>query len=108
MDLAVFGTPEGGLVVGEGPFEACAQPPQDGVAFYRNDFALEESTPWYVPRDVRELAPGETLTDAAAEVAVAWEEPEVDPFAEVFAEVSQAIPPRPPLPKRPSRTPRSR
>jgi menaquinone-specific isochorismate synthase len=92
MELAVFGAPGGGLVVGEGPFEARSTPPSEGVAFYRNDFALSSSEPWRIPAVVRELAPGEELPQATKGVlAVAWEEPGVDPFAEVYGEVSQAI-----------------
>lgn len=92
MDLAVFGVPGGGLVVGEGPFEARAEPPAEGVAFYRNDFALSSPTPWRVPAQVRELAAGEALGEAeSGDLCVDWDEPEVDPFADVYTEVSQSI-----------------
>jgi len=92
MDLAVFGAPDGGLVLGEGPFESLSAPPLEGVAFYRNDFALSSPSPWFVPRRVRRLAPGESLDVVSGEFPViSWEEPEVDPFAEVFGEVSHAI-----------------
>lgn len=92
MDLAVFGAPDGGLVVGEGPFEALSEPPRQGVAFYRNDFALSSGAPWLVPRVVRRLTPRQFLAQAPGErPEICWEEPEVEPFAEVFGEVSQAI-----------------
>lgn len=94
MDLAVFGSSGGGLIVGEGPFEARSTPPREGVAFYHNDFALSSSEPWRIPAVVRELAPGEPVARAGvarSAPGTAWEEPLVDPFAEVFGEVSQAI-----------------
>ena len=92
MELAIFGTPDGGLVVGEGPFETFPEPPAEGLAFYRNDFALSLAEPWFIPRGVSCLEPGESvegLSDERPEVC--WEEPEVETFAEVFGEVSQAI-----------------
>ena len=58
MNLAVFGTPDGGLLVGEGPFEAFAGPPENGVAFYRNDFALSSRAPWFVPCKVEQFERG--------------------------------------------------
>lgn len=92
MNLAVFGTPDGGLVVGDGPFEVLARPPANGLAFYRNDFALSSPTPWHVPARVRELSPGESIREKPGKgPVVVWEEPDVDPFAEVFGEVSTAI-----------------
>ncbi|HBM77465.1 MAG TPA: hypothetical protein DD438_05090 [Verrucomicrobiales bacterium] len=92
MNAAVFRNPDGGLVVGSGPFERLSSPPDNGVAFYRNDFALSCSQPWFVPSNIEILEDGEVpdfLKGALPEIA--WEEPEVEPFAEVFAEVSQAI-----------------
>lgn len=92
MKLALFGTSDGRLIVGEGPFAFSEQPPDHGVAFYRNDFALSEAQPWAIPSQVREMAEGEMIGDASRNPpTVHWTEPEVDPFAEVFGEVSQAI-----------------
>lgn len=90
MKLALFGTSDGRLIVGEGPFEYTEEPPADGVAFYRNDFALSDPKPWAVPAQVRESL-REDLTGEGIDLRVAWTEPEVDPFAEVFGEVSQGI-----------------
>ena len=58
MNLAVFGTSDGGLLVGKGPFESFAEPPEYGVAFYRNDFALSSPTPWLVPSEVERIERG--------------------------------------------------
>jgi len=62
MRRAVFGTSDGGLVVGDGPFESRSDPPEAGVAFYRNDFALSERWPWFVPARTRTVGPGEALS----------------------------------------------
>ncbi len=92
MRRAVFGTSDGGLVVGDGPFESRSDPPEAGVAFYRNDFALSERWPWFVPARTRTVGPGEALSaDEPAIPVVRWSEPPVDPFAAVFADVTQAI-----------------
>ena len=92
MNLAVFGTPDGGLLVGRGPFEVLADPPANGVAFYRNDFALSFPAPWLVPDRVERVERGGSLEGLSHDLPeIEWEEPGVDPFAEVFAEVSQAI-----------------
>ena len=92
MNLAVFGTPEGGLLVGNGPFEVLAEPPENGVAFYRNDFALSSPAPWFVPCSVKQIERGASLEGLSDDLPeIEWEEPGVEPFAEVFAEVSQAI-----------------
>ena len=72
MDLAVFGVPGGGLVVGEGPFERATEPPAHGVAFYRNDFALSASEAWLIPAQVREIPRGETLQPGGDEVEVSY------------------------------------
>ena len=86
MDLAVFGTSDGGLVVGRGPFEARADPPVRGLAFYRNDFSLSRSSPWLIPAAVERLGAGEpVLAGLPPPPRVRWSEPAVDPFAEVFA-----------------------
>lgn len=92
MNLAVFGTPDGGLLVGNGPFEVLAEPPENGVAFYRNDFALSSPAPWFVPCSVKQIERGASLEGLSDDLPeIEWEEPGVEPFAEVFAEVSQAI-----------------
>ena len=92
MNAAVFRNPGGGLLVGNGPFENLSGPPSKGVAFYRNDFSLSCSRPWYVPASVEILDDGEVPEGLKGDnPEIVWEEPEVEPFAEVFAEVSQAI-----------------
>ncbi|MGJ8695807.1 MAG: chorismate-binding protein [Verrucomicrobiaceae bacterium] len=86
MDRAVFGTKEGDILVGHGPFTSQAEPPLSGVAFYRNDFALGNATPWHIPDHVETLTPKE-----ADPLLIAWTEPEPNSFAGVFREVTAAI-----------------
>lgn len=40
---------DGSLLVGYGPFSLAAMRPENGVAFYVNDFALSHEIPWRVP-----------------------------------------------------------
>lgn len=94
MNLAVFGNSDGGLVCCEGPFEVADKPPASGAAIYQNDFALSSATPWKVPARVHDLPRGEAIPlpgIGKGQPAVEWDEPEVEPFAEVFGDVSQAI-----------------
>jgi menaquinone-specific isochorismate synthase len=80
---------EGRYVVGFGPFEERASPPPRGAAFYRNDFGLRDPRPWKVPRTVEVM---ESLPSAGAgEPEIAWEDVGADGFAEVYAEVTEAI-----------------
>ena len=87
MERAVFGTRSGEILVGHGPFTALSDPPQTGVAFYRNDFFLSEEKPWLLPQRVEIL----TKNPPSVPVDVTWEEPDPEGFTEVFQEVSAAI-----------------
>lgn len=87
MERAVFGTRSGEVLVGYGPFTALAEPPQGGVAFYKNNFSLSEEKPWLVPDrlEVLENSP------PAGEIGIEWAELDPLGFSEVFREVSAAI-----------------
>ena len=87
MERAIFGTRDGGILVGYGPFSSQATPPESGVAFYRNDFALRDPEPWLIPDRVEKL---ENFEDFAAP-EVEWMSPEPGGFTGVFREVSEAI-----------------
>lgn len=87
MERAIYGTRDGGILVGYGPFRRQAMPPESGVAFYRNDFALRDPAPWWIPDRVEKL---ENLGQFTAP-DIEWMAPEAGGFAEVFREVSQAI-----------------
>ncbi len=86
MQRAIYGTQDGEVIVGYGPFTDFSEPPPSGVAFYVNDFALSHPRPWRVPDRVEQLE-----VSGAAELDVSWKEPVPDLFANVFREVSEAI-----------------
>lgn len=90
MERAIFGTKEGEILVGYGPFTQQAMPPESGVAFYRNDFALSETEPWFIPSRVGTLEKAD-LSDASEVNKVEWTEPDSGPFADIFREVNDSI-----------------
>ena len=89
-ETAFFRHPDGGWWLGHGPFQAAATPPDDGsAAFYINDFALSDRTPWKIPARLERVA-DLNLTPAPAP-QIAWQPPSGEPFAAVFQEVMAAI-----------------
>lgn len=87
MERAIFGTKEGEILVGYGPFTQQAMPPESGVAFYRNDFALSEPEPWFIPSRVGTLE----KADISEAIKVDWTEPDSGAFADIFREVNHSI-----------------
>lgn len=89
LDLA-----DGRSLVGHGPFLSSAQPPQSGVAFYRNDFGLTSPEPWLVPQ-TWEIVAREEVASRIGQVegvpSCTWEAPDASAFAAVFQEISAAI-----------------
>ena len=77
---AALGGPEGGAclrvgpgrwLLAHGPFRRAADPPPHETAFYRNDFALSQENPWFIP-----AASWETTAPPAAdgaELAISWD-----------------------------------
>jgi menaquinone-specific isochorismate synthase len=92
-DWAFFVKPGGEGLLGLGPFSEAEQPPADGVAFFRQDFALTEERPWRVPAVVERGSAGElaALLPQLERPRWDWEPPDAAPFAEVFHDVVQAI-----------------
>lgn len=86
MDWACFATADGQVVIGHGPFEAFATRPESGVAFYRNDFALSEQQPWFVPARVEITSSLEVIFQGTRDHSVTWQELEAGKFADVFRE----------------------
>lgn len=91
MDWACFATAEGRLVLGHGPFEALEDCPAEGVAFYRNDFALQEERPWLRPARVEVVDSLAGLFQGHGAEEVVWQDPEAGLFAGVFREVMERI-----------------
>jgi len=94
-DYALLKKGDGKILFGKGPFTALEECPQNGVAFYVNDFALSDSKPWKVPSTykivdrVADLVKELNLTKVDLEVE--WGELGPDEFAQVFGEINQAI-----------------
>ncbi len=94
-EYALLKKGDGKILFGKGPFTELESCPQDGVAFYVNDFALSDSRPWKVPSSykvvdrVSDLA--EELNLSKRETEINWDELGPDEFARVFTEINQAI-----------------
>jgi len=89
LDLA-----EGKTLVGYGPFRTTGAAPASGAAFYRNDFGLTSSAPWWIPDRWEILAKGEAarlLKGSGPMPDCIWEAPEASGFAAVFQEISASI-----------------
>ncbi len=83
----------GTVVLGHGPFVSAAAPPDEGVAFFKRDFANPEEKPWRIPQTYEKLASGEfrkKFSDAAFP-EIEWEPPDATPFSIVFQEIMTCI-----------------
>lgn len=78
-------------VVGLGPFQELADQPDEGVAFYCNDFTLSNPRPWKVPHEVIEVASLAELGLLAEDVKIDWSDMDPEGFAGVFAEINEMI-----------------
>lgn len=88
-EMAFLRDRDGGeYVVGHGPFEARESPPESGVAFYRNDFGLQDRRPWKVPARVERGGLPDLFGSGCA---VRWKRMETEGFAEVYAQVTDAM-----------------
>lgn len=91
MDWACFATANGQIVLGHGPFRAFAECPAEGIAFYRNDFALQEEKPWLQPSRFEIVDSLSSVFPTGSAQEVQWQDPEAGLFAEVFREVMDRI-----------------
>ena len=84
---------DGSVVLGHGPFTQSADPPESGVAFYIQDFALRGRTPWQTPSRVERISTDE-LRDRFVDVCPQefdWQTLDATLFSEVFQEVMSCI-----------------
>ena len=84
---------DGSAVIGHGPFQASAQPPTHGLAFYVQDFAMTDSEPWKTPHHVEEITVV-GLADRFADGAAAdfeWAALDAASFSVVFQEVMSCV-----------------
>jgi menaquinone-specific isochorismate synthase len=93
-DYAFLKTDSGQMVYGFGPFTNLPEPPESGVAFYRNDFDLADPAPWKVPKEWG-MAPNLEVVRAsvngAKPPAIRWQAPDRAAFAEVYGEIMREI-----------------
>ncbi len=91
--MAWLANRDGRLVIGHGPFFESAEPPSSGVAFYVQNFALEDAKPWKIPTRIERTSTSEMTLRFRALPALDCEWPAVQatPFSAVFQEVMTAI-----------------
>ncbi|MGJ8632429.1 MAG: chorismate-binding protein [Luteolibacter sp.] len=84
---------DGTVVVGHGPFVSSDVMPEDGVAFYKRDFASVDGGWWQVPSRFERLPIKEFQARYAGEASpkIHWEMPDAMPFSIVFQEVTDRI-----------------
>ncbi len=84
---------DGTVILGKGPFTAVAEPPADGVAFYKRGFASQEEMPWWIPSDFQRMPVEEFQRMNAVRDApvIRWETPDAMPFSFVFQEIMACI-----------------
>ena len=87
-EFAFLSLNPGEIWVGKGPFERLDSPPTNGVAFYINNFFLEESHPWFVPQKTYQVKSLEELgfLPTKVESDLVWEKSRVRKFASIFEE----------------------
>ncbi len=92
-DFALLQSRALGFVLGRGPFEGQAKPPESGVAFYVNDFALGDPRPWKVPAsfEIHDHWGGVAVSGQAAMPEIEWEPVDASNFESVFEGIMSAI-----------------
>jgi menaquinone-specific isochorismate synthase len=84
---------DGSAVIGHGPFEASANAPVVGQAFYIQDFAMTDGFPWKTPRRVEKITTAD-LTSRFADAHPAdceWQPLDAASFSVVFQEVMSCV-----------------
>ena len=90
--FALFRLPDGRAWLGEGPFEALAEAPTDGPAFYWNDFDLSDPTPWKRPARVVPLtAEYTTPWNHLPWPRVNWRHPSTEYFEMAFRRIRRDV-----------------
>ena len=75
------------------PLSESSEPPPDGVAFYKRDFAISGGTPLADPHFLERLANGVSgdCTRVSSIPAIRWETPDAMPFSLVFQEIMTCV-----------------
>ena len=94
MEFAFFRLPDGRAWIGEGPFEALAQPDVENACFYINDFELSDPLPWKMPAHLHEVNPrrmSKWSCDNTGPVRVQWEKPATEWFKMAFRRIRREV-----------------
>lgn len=94
-DIALFRLPGGRAWIGQGPFEAFAEAPAGGGAFYINDFDLSDPLPWKKPARLLDISP-ESLAQGAgwngAQMPhIQWAKPATEWFKMAFRRIRREV-----------------
>ncbi len=84
---------DGSVIIGYGPFEESAGCPGEGVSFYVQDFALQESRPWKTPARTERttIAALAARFEASPPLDCEWDRLDATSFSVVFQEVMSSI-----------------
>ena len=89
-DYAFLKTDSGQMVYGFGPFTNRSQPPEEGVAFYRNDFDLRDTEPWKIPAEwgmSPDLGGIRSTLNGASAPRIHWDRPVRESFRAVYDDI---------------------
>lgn len=91
--IAWLSKPDGSVATGFGPFQESAVPPEEGIAFYVQDFALKCQKPWKIPARHQQISRRELrqFADHKPALGIEWNTLEAGPFSLIFQEVVSAI-----------------
>ncbi len=91
-EMAWLSKRDGSVVIGHGPFVESAAAPEDGVAFYVQDFAMQDARPWKIPARIERSSISELAVchDGPA-LDCEWESLDPAVFSVVFQEVMASI-----------------
>jgi menaquinone-specific isochorismate synthase len=79
---------DGRLVRGSGPFDRRRTAPDDGWAFFVDDFFLSEPSPWLIPSRVEVLGPREEPEEELVRHRpLRWQPPDAEAFRKIFDDV---------------------
>lgn len=91
--MAWLALPNGTVILGHGPFTPAADFPTHETAFYLQDFALSDPTPWKIPSHTETLTQAELTArfHRAPRPDIQWDPIDAVPFSAVFQEIMTAI-----------------
>ncbi len=90
---AWFAKRNGTVVIGHGPFSESEMPPSNGVAFYVQNFALQDDKPWKLPARIERTTISQLKFHFhdAPPLVCDWAPLDAGPFSVVFQEVMAAV-----------------